>query len=151
MLSKCCILMQKRNTFNSLPTFTPLYAMICRLWAIQAELGKFWRTCWQTGQWFLLFLLHIFSLQLISCSIKFTSNGYVRLSTKILEEVKHSPIGKSDSKKSSSLDKQQDTYAIIYFEVEDTGIGIQEDVRKRLFQPFGQADSSTARKFGGSG
>jgi len=44
-----------------------------------------------------------------------------------------------------------DTYSVAYFEIEDSGIGIPEDVCKRLFQPFGQADSSTARKFGGSG
>jgi signal transduction histidine kinase/CheY-like chemotaxis protein len=35
--------------------------------------------------------------------------------------------------------------------VADSGIGIEEDLRKRLFQPFAQADSSTTRKFGGTG
>jgi PAS domain S-box-containing protein len=39
----------------------------------------------------------------------------------------------------------------IRFEIEDTGIGINEDQLQRIFEGFSQAEASTARRFGGSG
>ena len=68
---------------------------------------------------------------LLTNSIKFTSKGFVKLTVASQEETR-------DSIK-------------ILFTVEDTGIGIEKEVQKRLFQPFSQADSSTARNFGGTG
>ncbi|GAB7341487.1 hypothetical protein MBLNU457_7716t2 [Dothideomycetes sp. NU457] len=68
---------------------------------------------------------------LLTNSIKFTSEGSVKMCIQILEETSEK--------------------VVVKFLVEDTGIGIEEEVRKRLFQPFSQADSSTARRFGGTG
>ncbi len=41
--------------------------------------------------------------------------------------------------------------ALLRFEVQDNGIGIEPQAQARLFEPFMQADLSTTRRFGGTG
>jgi PAS domain S-box-containing protein len=64
-------------------------------------------------------------------AVKFTEHGGITLRTQLLEET-------ADS-------------ALILFEVEDTGIGIEPVVAARLFSAFEQADNSTTRRYGGTG
>ena len=68
---------------------------------------------------------------LLTNSIKFTPKGHVKLSVEIKRDLKET--------------------CEIQFTIEDTGIGINDESRRKLFVPFSQADSSTARKFGGTG
>jgi len=44
-----------------------------------------------------------------------------------------------------------DGLTVVRFEVKDSGIGMSEDVRSRLFQKFTQADNSITRRYGGTG
>ena len=45
----------------------------------------------------------------------------------------------------------EDGICTVLFKVTDTGIGLNNDQQAHLFQPFQQAETSTARKFGGTG
>jgi len=72
-------------------------------------------------------------LNLCSNAIKFTTHGFVSVSI--------------ESKRSLADPKS----VCLYFIVKDTGIGIAEQNLVDLFESFTQADSSTTRKFGGTG
>lgn len=67
---------------------------------------------------------------LVGNAIKFTSEGHVLIRT---------------------ATEERDGAVQLRFEIEDTGIGIKEEARSKLFQSFTQADSSTSREFGGTG
>lgn len=74
---------------------------------------------------------------LVNNAIKFTRQGWVRVDV--------------DLDRSAPAADVEGALCRLRFEVTDTGIGIPEDARARLFQPFAQADDSTTRKYGGTG
>jgi PAS domain S-box-containing protein len=68
---------------------------------------------------------------LLSNAVKFTEKGEISVICRKLAE--------------------DEKFTKIEVQVRDTGIGISESARKRLFKTFSQADPSTTRKYGGSG
>jgi len=70
-------------------------------------------------------------INLLSNAIKFTHEGFVTLTVKNL--------GIKDNK------------VRLYFEVADTGIGVSEEQKDKIFEAFSQADVSVTRKYGGTG
>ncbi len=68
---------------------------------------------------------------LLSNAIKFTEHGEITLRIRV--------------------EQQQEQQVWLQFEVNDTGIGMNAEQQQRLFQAFSQADSSTSRKYGGTG
>ena len=74
---------------------------------------------------------------LLSNAFKFTETGQVKFSVSsypVIDEIKNSK-----------------TTANLVLSVVDTGIGMTKQQQEKLFTPFNQADSSVARRFGGTG
>ena len=75
--------------------------------------------------------LHQVLLNLLNNANKFTEKGHIKISAEVVEK------GNDDVK--------------ILFKVSDTGIGIPEEKRQKVFEEFIQANISTTRKYGGTG
>ncbi|ESZ93586.1 M4WV, histidine kinase-group IX protein [Sclerotinia borealis F-4128] len=74
---------------------------------------------------------------LLTNSLKFTENGSIEISAK------WKMIPQSDDVESDIME--------VTFVIKDTGIGISKTTLDKLFKPFSQGDSSTARLYGGTG
>jgi signal transduction histidine kinase/DNA-binding response OmpR family regulator len=70
-------------------------------------------------------------INLLSNAVKFTETGGVSLTVELAD------AGPDDVK--------------LHFSVRDTGIGVPEQARTKLFSPFSQVDASMTRRFGGTG
>ena len=68
---------------------------------------------------------------LVSNAIKFTDEGEVALEVQ--------------------LEAEDGDACVLHFTVSDTGVGIPPERQKLIFDPFTQADTSTTRKYGGTG
>src|SRR6185295_9058669 len=47
--------------------------------------------------------------------------------------------------------EETDSYGVVHFSVQDTGVGISQERQAAVFDRFTQADGSTTRKYGGTG
>ncbi|MBE9526757.1 MAG: response regulator, partial [Proteobacteria bacterium] len=70
-------------------------------------------------------------INLANNAVKFTSDGEITVSIQVIN--------------------QDDENVSLRFAINDTGIGMTEEQMAKLFKAFSQADSSTSRKFGGTG
>jgi len=71
--------------------------------------------------------------------------------SQILYNLLNNAVKFTDSGKVTLSAEACGTAPEIIFRITDTGIGMDEEVQKRLFRPFVQADDSTTRRYGGSG
>ena len=70
-------------------------------------------------------------VNLLSNAVKFTNHGTVRLQVIVKERNEHN--------------------ITLHFEVKDSGIGMTAEQMEKIYVPFAQAESSTTRKYGGTG
>ncbi|MBF0182975.1 MAG: PAS domain S-box protein [Magnetococcales bacterium] len=76
-------------------------------------------------------------LNLMNNAIKFTEEGEIVVRVQRQLQDPAAPVSKDR--------------LLVRFAISDTGIGLSEQVREKLFEPFTQGDRTTSRKYGGTG
>lgn len=74
---------------------------------------------------------------LVGNAIKFTNSGAIELSARVIERAESE--GEADSSR------------VIEVSVSDTGIGVPDEFRETIFEPYRQADEGDARSYPGTG
>jgi two-component system sensor histidine kinase/response regulator len=85
-------------------------------------------------------------LNLVGNAIKFTQEGEVVVRVSVDKEIRRQGDKEVSDKAPFSLSP-----CLLVFEVRDTGIGISQDRQEKIFRAFEQEDTSTTRKYGGTG